>query len=677
MLLMVMSARKAKLESKCLGHFERGDFSGTIAAIASHKPVSPQLCLLESHCYRRLGQMEQFRQWLSRAEAEGLEADTIELSKDLFDIQLGNFKDTPARMVRELVRRETSAREAWYVVVQGLIAKGELAEAKRLIEDGGDGESEDSSSLREAERQFLLALVEHSQSNDIDAFERKLTNVIQLNPHYELAYLALAGRSMRSLDEQIEKALRLIQEAWQRFPNNRELKVSLAQIHRQLGNVDEARALLSSTKLSSHEPSQIELIELAQLALDAGDYAESIKLLGQTGLPKPEDLIDLVDMSFAQNVQGKASDSVALAERVSWGATAWALGGHTVEAAEVFEYSLDRVARTRRHTDLSVKQKLFPRDQAIADELQALLSPAYSPRYPTMDAVAHEKNFSDTPTISEGEILYQTHCQHCHGEDGGGDGSAARHLFPLPRNFRAEPMRMVSAANGLATNEDLIRTIREGLPGTSMPAFKSLSHEQLLLVVDVVRRWQREGLSDQYATHQAMLQNDGEALTSDSTTKLDWIEHRLLPSEALSLPQVLAIESGAHGFESTAGDVLEIGLSLFRQAGCQSCHVDSIDPSPDDLRRPSVLFDSLGRPIQARDLRRDAFRRGNSFAEIYRRLVLGIPGTPHPAIGGFNEHQLIVLVRFVAQLNFLEGEKKYQTNAERRRPRVPSSEDYK
>src|SRR5262245_61935826 len=38
--------------------------------------------------------------------------------------------------------------------------------------------------------------------------------------------------------------------------------------------------------------------------------------------------------------------------------------------------------------------------------------------------------------LASGQELYGTYCAACHGEKGGGDGPAARYLYPKPRNFR-------------------------------------------------------------------------------------------------------------------------------------------------------------------------------------------------------------------------------------------------
>src|SRR6476646_10109283 len=79
-----------------------------------------------------------------------------------------------------------------------------------------------------------------------------------------------------------------------------------------------------------------------------------------------------------------------------------------------------------------------------------------------------------------GKALYLKNCSQCHGEKGDGEGYATPHLLPRPRNFTAAKFKVRTTPNGaLPTHQDLINVIRRGMPYTSMPAWPSLSEQQL------------------------------------------------------------------------------------------------------------------------------------------------------------------------------------------------------
>jgi len=83
----------------------------------------------------------------------------------------------------------------------------------------------------------------------------------------------------------------------------------------------------------------------------------------------------------------------------------------------------------------------------------------------------------------KGESLFQSNCAFCHAADGTGKNWIGSFLEPHPRNLRdAESMREM-------TRERFARVVREGLPNTSMPAWKSvLSSAEIEAIADYVNR---------------------------------------------------------------------------------------------------------------------------------------------------------------------------------------------
>ena len=84
-----------------------------------------------------------------------------------------------------------------------------------------------------------------------------------------------------------------------------------------------------------------------------------------------------------------------------------------------------------------------------------------------------------------GRALYMKRCFWCHGEQGHGDGPSAVGMFPRPRDFVRADYKIRSTAHGrLPTDEDLLRLITRGVPGTPMPAWEKIltPHERWQLV---------------------------------------------------------------------------------------------------------------------------------------------------------------------------------------------------
>jgi mono/diheme cytochrome c family protein len=90
--------------------------------------------------------------------------------------------------------------------------------------------------------------------------------------------------------------------------------------------------------------------------------------------------------------------------------------------------------------------------------------------------------------LERGRAGYATYCVGCHGENGDGNGPAARFLNPRPRDFRVGRIKFASVtANSLPTDEDYAAVIRHGLAGTAMPSWELVSPDELRGIVAYVR----------------------------------------------------------------------------------------------------------------------------------------------------------------------------------------------
>src|SRR5215217_4339346 len=93
---------------------------------------------------------------------------------------------------------------------------------------------------------------------------------------------------------------------------------------------------------------------------------------------------------------------------------------------------------------------------------------------------AGKTNPYDVNMASQGEKIFQTNCEMCHGPHGHGDGPAGQSLEPKPKN-----LAVLQKSVG---DDYLFWRISEGKSGTSMVAWKGiLEEDQIWQVVSFIR----------------------------------------------------------------------------------------------------------------------------------------------------------------------------------------------
>ncbi|MFQ5535269.1 MAG: c-type cytochrome [Sphingomonadales bacterium] len=215
-----------------------------------------------------------------------------------------------------------------------------------------------------------------------------------------------------------------------------------------------------------------------------------------------------------------------------------------------------------------------------------------------------------------GEALYQDHCAVCHGPTGAGDGPAADFLYPKPRDFTFGMFKYkTSPADGSsATDADLFKTIKHGLPGTGMPAWKTMfSDDQIRDLATVVKSFDLVG---------TFAPEDAEDEEFDE-------EGRYL-GELLSVTKQVPLENQVPMSEES----LARGKVMFEKT-CAQCHGNEGRGNPGVGKR---LKDEWGDRIWPRDLTQPWTWRSTNVAgsaeqtiqNIFTRLTTGIPGTPMP-----------------------------------------------
>ncbi len=210
---------------------------------------------------------------------------------------------------------------------------------------------------------------------------------------------------------------------------------------------------------------------------------------------------------------------------------------------------------------------------------------------------------------SSGKVVYERHCATCHGASGQGDGPAAPFLNPRPRDFTTGQYKLRTTEDGsLPTDEDLARSVREGLPGSAMPAWKGL-------------------LSD-----------------ADVAAAVGYIKS-FSPRFATEQPRVVKLGASV---ETTPQSVSR-GRRAYEELQCGGCH------GTDGRGKDAVLNefeDDQQHPLRATDLTAPwTFHGGSTPRDIYLRFRTGMPGTPMPSFADVtSEASMWDLANYVASL---------------------------
>ena len=263
------------------------------------------------------------------------------------------------------------------------------------------------------------------------------------------------------------------------------------------------------------------------------------------------------------------------------------------------------------------------------------------------------------PSLRDSAELYRRQCFHCHGVSGGGDGTTAPYLEPLPRDYRDGIFKFVAVENkAKPRRQDLMHILRNGVYGTAMPSFKRFTRAELNGLVDYVR----------------LLSIRGE---TEILLSIAYADAYFLPAERV-LEEYAFVwgtwNNASDDFLAAPGEVppatpelIELGRQIFTmeldtgsgEADCASCHgvqgrgdgASAYDGEDPETGERLLAQDDWGNPIQPRNFTRGIFRGGNRPIDIYRRIRAGINGTPMPAHPDFSEEEVWALVHYVRSLS--------------------------
>lgn len=277
--------------------------------------------------------------------------------------------------------------------------------------------------------------------------------------------------------------------------------------------------------------------------------------------------------------------------------------------------------------------------------------------------------WSDQEGVNHG--LFRRHCVHCHGINGDGAGPTAAFLKPYPRDFRRGVFKYTSTGAGFKpTTDDLRRTIREGIPGTAMPSFNMLPEVEIAALAEYVKYLSIRGQVEETLVLDV---EDGEPLPADRSelvSRVMMVVNTWNDAEKNVYVPDVAARGDLDTSELLAASI-ERGRELYKdakKAQCINCHGPTglgdgtqdggefyddwnKDKQPDQI----ALWSLPKQQLQPRNLRLGVYRGGRRPVDIYRRIAVGIKGTPMPELGrALQPNEIWDLVNYVQALPYEE-----------------------
>ena len=212
-----------------------------------------------------------------------------------------------------------------------------------------------------------------------------------------------------------------------------------------------------------------------------------------------------------------------------------------------------------------------------------------STTFPILDRAPQS---NQTQTLRrQGKLVYERYCIGCHGEQGDGQGPAARLLIVKPRDFTKGVFKFRSTPSGtLPTDEDLYRIISRGVHGTSMPDWSLLPERDRLGVIQYLKTFYPEW--DERGAGQAIYIPD--------------------PPDSFGSPQAVSR-----------------GRELYELLECTACHGTS--GRGDGPSVSEIAADAWGNPQRPFDFTQGQLRGGPTVKDVYRTFMTGIGGTAMPS----------------------------------------------
>jgi DMSO reductase family type II enzyme heme b subunit len=192
----------------------------------------------------------------------------------------------------------------------------------------------------------------------------------------------------------------------------------------------------------------------------------------------------------------------------------------------------------------------------------------------------------------KGKILYDKWCAQCHGEKGDGKGPAADLVFPKPRDFTKGTYKFHSTASGEPPlDSDIIRSIRNGNPGTSMPPWTRFSDDDVKAIVAYLKKFS----PDTFETKGTPLKMGKPSAGKDK--------------------------------------LIALGKEMYEKGKCWECHGKAGRGDGEKGWQEKFKDDWGNRAYPADQTSPWEYRNGSDVKDLYVTITAGIDGTPMTSYG--------------------------------------------
>jgi mono/diheme cytochrome c family protein len=295
------------------------------------------------------------------------------------------------------------------------------------------------------------------------------------------------------------------------------------------------------------------------------------------------------------------------------------------------------------------------------------------------------ENLEDT--LAHGSRVYRVQCMQCHGVTGDGRGPTAPWVNPHPRDYRPGLFKFQSrdqvedkgyGKDRKPSRDDLLRTLRNGLEGTAMPAFNLLPDEDLEALVSYVILLSLRGEGELYVFKFALEEKGGQLVAKPRTSIAGTVKAAVakaadvwVKSQADSIMPVpypkysdeemkTSVLRGQAMFVADEAELKKLfpkataeQLGNLKGVDCQKCHKDY-------GRQALFKFDDWGTMVRPANLTVGVYRGGRRPVDLYYRIHSGINGSgmnSFPFLTGDQIWDLVNFVRAVPYPAMLRGYK--------------------